>query len=71
MVCQNEGYRNTWKLSCRPLAFTSQKRFGTSLPASFSAWGFEEKYFCYIVLTDEHSLSGCLYFMRYWAIYVF
>ena len=32
---------------------------------------FEKKYFSFsIVLTDQISLSGCLYFMRYWAIYV-
>ena len=22
---------------------------------------------CYILLTDQISLSGCLYFLRYWA----
>ena len=26
---------------------------------------FEEKYFSYIILTDQISLSGCLYFARY------
>ena len=32
---------------------------------------FEEKYFSgYILLTDQISLSGCLYFVRYWAIFV-
>ena len=42
--CQVEGYRNTLKLSFRPLAFTSSKAFfknkespGTSFPASFWA----------------------------------
>ena len=25
---------------------------------------------CYILLTDQISLSGCLYFLRYWAICV-
>ena len=40
--------------------------FGTNFPASFSAWFFEEKYFsCYILLPDQISLSGCLYFVRY------
>ena len=30
---------------------------------------FEEKYFsCYILLIDQISLSGCLYFVRYWSI---
>ena len=32
---------------------------------------FEEKYLSgYILLTDQISLSGCLYFVRYWAICV-
>ena len=32
---------------------------------------FEEKYFSsYILSTDQISLSGCLYFVRYWAICV-
>ena len=32
---------------------------------------FQEKYFsCCILLTDQISLSGCLYFLRYWAICV-
>ena len=62
------------KLSCRPLAFTSYKAFlkikkksGTSLPISFSEWFLKKKYFyCYILLTDQISLSGCLYFVRYY-----
>ena len=44
IVWQVEGYRNILKLSCRPLAFTSNKAFlknkkrsGTSLPDLFSA----------------------------------
>ena len=33
---------------------------------------FEVKYLsCYSLLTDQISLSGCLYFGRYWAIRVF
>ena len=32
---------------------------------------FEWKYFsCYILLIDQVSLSGCFYFVRYWAICV-
>ena len=49
IVCQVEDYRKWLKLSCRPFAFTSykaflknKKRFGTSLPASFSAWFFKK-----------------------------
>ena len=34
-------------------------------------YGFSTKMFpCYILLTDQISLSGCLYFLRYWAICV-
>ena len=43
--CQVDDYRRWLKLSCRPLAFTSNKAFlknkkrsGTSLHASLSAW---------------------------------
>ena len=46
-------------------AFLKNKRSGTSLPALFSAWFFEEKYFsCYVILSDQISLSDCLYFMK-------
>ena len=45
IVCQVKDYPNWLKLSCRPLAFTSNKAFqksnkrsGTILSASFSAW---------------------------------
>ena len=45
IVCQVEDYWKWLKLSCRPFALTSYKAFlknnkrsGTSLPASFSAW---------------------------------
>ena len=31
---------------------------------------FQENFFsCYILLTDQISLTGCLYFLRFWAIY--
>ena len=43
-----------------------KKRSGTSLPASSL---HKEKYLCcYILLPDKISLSGCLYFVRYWEI---
>ena len=58
---------NISKLRSGPLSFTSckaflkNKRSGTSLPASFSARFFKEKYLsCYILLPDQISLSGCL-----------
>ena len=40
-------------------------------PCLISYTIFEEKYFSgYIPLTDQISLSGCLYFVRYWTICV-
>ena len=54
ILCQIEVCRNILKLSCRPLASPSykflknKKKSGTSLPASFSALFFEEKYFFFI-----------------------
>ena len=34
-------------------------------------YDFPEKNFsCYILLTDQISLFDCLYFWRYWVIYV-
>ena len=34
-------------------------------------YGFQKKCFSdYILLADQISLSDCLYFLRYWAIYL-
>ena len=60
------------KLSCRPLAFILYMKL---LKKQKEAWNqstclifckiFKEKYFsCYILLTDQTSLYGCLYFVR-------
>ena len=57
-----EDYRNWSKLSCRPLAFNSNKAFlrnkkrsGTNVPASFSAWFWQKNPFsCYILLPDQN-----------------
>ena len=44
-----------------------EKGLGIVSPPHF----VKEKYFsCYILLTDQISLSDCLYFLRYWAICV-
>ena len=73
LYVQVEDYQNILKPKCWPLAFTSykvfftiKKRSGTSLPASFSA-GFLKKNI-HILLTDQISLSGCFYFLRYLTI---
>ena len=62
-----------------PFAFTSfqvfkkknKMRSAASLPTSFFFIFFEKIYFsCYILLIDQVSLSGCLYFIKYWTIWV-
>ena len=70
------GYRNISKLNCRPLAFTlsflkKQKDVWNQSPSLIFRIIFAEKYLtCYVLLIDQLSLSGCLYFVRYWAIFV-
>ena len=61
------GLSNILKLCCKPLAFTyvkfkkTKRRLELSLLTSFCMI-FEEKYFsCYSLLTDQMSLSGCLF----------
>ena len=47
-----------------------EKSLGVVSPPHF-LYDFKEKSFsCYILLTDQISLPGCLYFVRYWVIYV-
>ena len=72
-------------LSSRYFAFTSYKAKKkktrgldlVSLPSpcnqtpQFFYMIFEEKYFsCFVLLPGQISLSDCLYFVRYWEIYV-
>ena len=72
------GGETSARPNCRLLAFTSYKAFlknkkrsRTSVCISFSALLFEEKHFsCYILLTGQISLPGCLCIVRYWVIYV-
>ena len=46
------------------------KDLGIVSPAHF-VYDFSTKCSsCYILVTDQISLSGCLYFLRYWAICV-
>ena len=47
----------------------NKKRSAINLLPSFSAW-FLKKCCCYVILTDQISLHGCLYFVRYWTICV-
>ena len=48
----------------------NQKKVWNQSPCLIFCMIFEEKYFsCYILLTDQTSLSGCLYFVR-WIVWV-
>ena len=40
------------------------KDLGIDSPAHF-VYDFSTNIFCYVLLTDQNSLSGCLYFLRY------
>ena len=75
--CQVDDYRSILKLSCWPLVFVSNQAFflkkkkKRGAPVLFSAWYLKKKYLpCYILLPDQISLFSCLYYVRYWAIYV-
>ena len=78
IVCQVKGYRNILKLSCRPLTFylifSFLKKAKRGLELVFlphSLHSFWRKYFsCYILWIVQVSSSGCLYFVKYWAICV-
>ena len=46
------------------------KGLGIVSPAHF-VYDFSTKYLsCYILIPTQISLSGCFYFLRFWAIYV-
>ena len=47
-----------------------KKRSGTSLPAPFSAQFLKKNISYYILLTDQVSMSGYFYFVRYYAVCV-
>ena len=49
--------------------FLKKKVVWNYLPASFSVCFLNKTCFCYYILLTGHiSLSGCLHFVRYWAI---
>ena len=43
-----------------------EKGLGIASPLDF-AFDFSKCFSCYILLTDQISLSDCLYFFKYWA----
>ena len=56
---------------CLDKAFLKNKlRSTASLPASFSALFLGKHFHCHALLLDQISMSGCLYFVRYRAIWV-
>ena len=71
VICQNK-----LKLRCRPLAFISYKAFKKKTKKVLEKSSvlifciiFGEEYFsCYTLLTDQISLTNCLYFLGYWTI---
>ena len=48
----------------------SEKGLGPVSPPHFVYDFLKKNVSCYIFLTDQISLSDCLYFSRYWAICV-
>ena len=48
----------------------SERGLGLVYPPHFMYDFSEQRFSCYILLTDQISLSDCLYFLRYWAICV-
>ena len=58
---QKQKQKEVWK----------PKEVWNKSPCPIFCMVFEEKYFsCYIFLSDHISMSGCLYFVRYWKICV-
>ena len=78
LLCIQEEDYHILKLSSWPFSLIlykvflkNQKEAETSLAGLFFCTIFEEKCFSpYILLSDQISLSDCLYFLRYWAICV-
>ena len=54
---KNEKYQEK---SYRPIAFTLNKAYLKKF--------LKKDFFCYILLSGQILMSGCPYFVRYWAI---
>ena len=73
IVCQVEGYRDRLELSCRPLAlphitlFQKTKRGLEPVSLIHFLHDLWREIFLFL-LPDQISMSGCLYFVRYWPI---
>ena len=60
---------NYWSRDMLNLDFS---KIGLEIISSTFLYDFQEKCFsCYILLTDSISLSNCLYFLSFWAVFVF
>ena len=70
--CTSKSSAIDWGWRCSPLGFTSYKAFvknkkrsQTNLPTWFSVWFLKKNISLVIILlTDQISLPGCLYFVR-------
>ena len=51
-------------------AFKNQKEVWNESPCLIFCITFEEKYLSYILLIHHISFPDCIWFVRYWAIYV-
>ena len=69
IVCQVEDYQKGLKLSCISLAFASNKAFSKIICIIF-AWFLKRNISLVVLLPDQFSMSGCVYFVRYWQICV-
>ena len=78
IVRQFESYRNVLKLNWRSLAFISS--YLGCFKKQKEVWSYSLAHYCticdekylssYILLIDQFSFYGCLYFVRNWAILV-
>ena len=73
LYVQVEGYRNILKLRCTPIAFTSYKDFLENKNRSGTLPHFLLNFLKIylsrnVLLTNQISLSDCLYFLTCWAV---
>ena len=68
---QVDDYQNMLKLRCWSLTFNSDKALElVSLPCFLHNLLIKVFLTRYVLLTDQILLSDCIYFLRYWEIFV-
>ena len=75
IVCPSGGQRKYIEIrvltTCFYFTYRKQKEDWNLSPCLIFYIIFQEKFFpCYNILTDQISLSDCLYFLRYWVVCV-